>query len=365
MNKSFSFVALIFLCSVFFVSCGAMTFHGLFNYDEPEKFDSWYASIDKEAFKNQSTLGLRDYYEVTLDNLIQHIPKKYPKGTARYEEVRKIYFQRAQQMINDGAYPLASHLVGVGRYDNSLVYAMYHEDDEAVLFLLKNGANPNNIKIRKWPSEKDIGGPTALHVAAGYNWYLREINYWRGSKKYYNLLLSYGANDQVKGKYGLTPRDIYVANFIADTRPEVQDNGVDFTQMFALAAGAMLATNSSMSSNQKADFYAAYSKDVMSNSNGENMAKWNQSANASLNQANSSSGGGGAAAQEKEESFTFTCPMGRSPNTVKIPYYTASCLTAAKTFTKAFACNLVDEMQSAQASCQSSCGNPSCLEVPK
>jgi hypothetical protein len=63
----------------------------------------------------------------------------------------------------------------------------------------------------------------------------------------------------------------------------------------------------------------------------------------------------------KTQHFEHQCAYG-SKISVDIPYKTEGCLTVKKEFTKTFACNDVDRMESAASACQSACGNRACDE---
>jgi hypothetical protein len=232
-----------------------------------------------------------------------------------------------------------------------------------ITFLANKGADPD-LPIY-------IGSRlTALHYAAGaYSYYLAESGGWVGCQGHpalYQALVSVGADPTVRNGDGHTPADLFQLVHVEQQdlkyKQKNEKSGFSGEQIFALAAGAALAGGSDMSAAQKADFATAYTKDVMTDSGGENMRQWQARALANLNAANN---GGRALAPMQEASYTFKCPMGRSENTVKVPYYTQACLQAAKTFTRAYACNLIDEMEAAKSSCSSACGDPTCLERPR
>jgi len=149
-------------------------------------------------------------------------------------------------------------------------------------------------------------------------------------------------------------------------------DGDGMGKFLALAAGAVLADSSGMSSSQKLDFMTSYSVDVLTDSGGTNTRKWgnqetqktqsNMQVNNKKNSNGSSSGDGQSAM--KEEGYTFTCPDTQKQHTIQVPYFTTSCLTAAKNFAKVNGCNMVNEMTTVSQQCQSACGHPQCLENP-
>ena len=62
--------------------------------------------------------------------------------------------------------------------------------------------------------------------------------------------------------------------------------------------------------------------------------------------------------------YTFECEATGQTTTIPIPnYYTSSCDDALKVFSKVYACNLIDDMDSAQSGCVNACGRPDCMQA--
>ena len=62
--------------------------------------------------------------------------------------------------------------------------------------------------------------------------------------------------------------------------------------------------------------------------------------------------------------YTFECEATGQTTTIPIPnYYTSSCDDALKVFSKVYACNLIDDMDSAKSRCVNACGRSDCMQA--
>tara|TARA_E500000318_G_scaffold89870_2_gene87540 strand:+ start:2530 stop:3627 length:1098 start_codon:yes stop_codon:yes gene_type:complete len=69
-----------------------------------------------------------------------------------------------------------------------------------------------------------------------------------------------------------------------------------------------------------------------------------------------------AASAYTSEKVSISCPSGSGPHSIPLYYKTQSCRSAMLNYAKVYACNLIDDMQSAAQRCESDCGHIQCME---
>jgi|GEM_PF-4504806 len=142
--------------------------------------------------------------------------------------------------------------------------------------LLDAGADPNFVVDPKATRS------TYVHFAAGVTPYyeMKKNRYYtscKGNVEVYGELLSRGGNPNLKNKFGYSAKEIFDSIQIRREHELYMKNKSNdnlFGKALAIAAGAGLAAGSSMNSNQKANFFQSYTADVMNNTGGSNMRKW-------------------------------------------------------------------------------------------
>jgi len=163
---------------------------------------------------------------------------------------------------------------------------------------------------------------------------------------------------------GYTVENYNHGEFVDDS-----DDGLDFGQVFALAAGTAVIGSSNISDMSKVEIGGAFAADVLGGGgNSGNLQSLQQ--NYQLQQQNGQTGGvaqvaAGTGMQAggglKTYKATITCEQTGVTSQIDVPYRTEQCRIAAVDFATTYSCNKLDQ-ERVTRNCQSACGHPQCLE---
>lgn len=127
-------------------------------------------------------------------------------------------------------------------------------------------------------------------------------------------------------------------------------------------AGAYAGGAGKLDGNTQAMIVSGAAADSMAGQQGVSNLQNSLNTSAQIRQASrsksaSSSATNGGATGYKNDRFTFTCPgPGGKTSTLDVPYKSQRCLAINQRYTKVMACNLVNDMRSAQANYET-CSN--------
>jgi hypothetical protein len=143
------------------------------------------------------------------------------------------------------------------------------------------------------------------------------------------------------------------------------DYDVDFTKIFAIAAGAAMLSVSDIPSENAIEIGTALTLDVINDTGGSNLTSLQNHYASQLQTtpANNSSEAVQQAATAdglKYYDHSLRCESGTQA-TITIPYRTDQCRKAAIDFAETYSCNKLDQ-QRVMVNCQKVCGHPQCLE---
>ncbi|TDQ84257.1 hypothetical protein A8950_0805 [Dongia mobilis] len=150
------------------------------------------------------------------------------------------------------------------------------------------------------------------------------------------------------------------------------ESGFSFGQALALGLGAAVIGTADIPSADALQIGAALATDVLSGGQTNALGQYTNNQQSALQSATANSAGSGAGSPAGEpaataqssyqsEQVTITCPSGVS-SVIPLSFKTQACRSAMISFAKAYACNMIDDMNAAAASCQNACGNAQCRE---
>jgi hypothetical protein len=150
---------------------------------------------------------------------------------------------------------------------------------------------------------------------------------------------------------------------------EAEDDSM-FGQMLALGVGAAILGAADIPGTDMMNIGSAMATDILSGGETnalQQMIVGQQSSLAAAAGASASGytfpgGGDATAVSSRSDQVTITCPQSGVSSTIPLSYKTEGCRSAMINFAKVYACNMIDDMASAGAACQSACGHPQCLE---
>lgn len=143
------------------------------------------------------------------------------------------------------------------------------------------------------------------------------------------------------------------------------DYNTDFSQIFAIAAGAAMLSVADIPAENAIEIGTAMSLDIINETGGSNLANLQQHyasqpqaspPNSNNSAANSITSNGGI----KYYEHLVKCDSG-TQSTISIPYRTDECRRAAIQFTETYACNKLDQ-QRVMDNCFNACGHQQCLQ---
>jgi hypothetical protein len=279
MNFSKLLLALVFLG---LTSCAATS--SRLTYHIEDKYDDWpamKAEIDKfvasEAFKDDKLRWLS-----VSDLLWANSAYKKPLET-RFRAIRYLLENGVEVGLpnpdNDLNVIKETFLIRIAAACKVGFYLMPANERIAFARLfLDYDEDPNRV-VEK--------GLTYVDLAAGggayYQMERKNHTTCEGDPAVYGELIARGGDPNRKNPMGVTPKEIFEAINIQrrhDQYKKVDDGGGgDFlTKAFVVAVGAGMAAGSSMSAEQKANFIAAYTADVVNDTGGTNLQKMKRTA---------------------------------------------------------------------------------------
>jgi len=149
-------------------------------------------------------------------------------------------------------------------------------------------------------------------------------------------------------------------------------SGFSFGQILALGLGASGLLVADIPAADAVQIGSAFASDVLTGGRTSALNDYVGNQRSKLSAAGSSVASGaagtgtmassGPAAAFKSETVSISCPSGSGPHSIPLYYKSQSCRSAMLNYAKVYACNLIDDMQSAAQRCKSACGDIQCRE---